>query len=248
MGLQTNTRKTILPKFLHRNCKKIMLVILGISLCIGIVLGHWFWQLRTQLIINSTEPVDSVFVLGGSVNREIYAAKIAKKYPQIPILISQGSKDPCILLIFDENNAIPNRVWLEKCAKNTFGNFVFSVPILANWQVKHVKLITSRTHLPRSKWMAQIFFGLRGIWVEVDIAPEKGVPGNYESKQKTFLDVSRSLLWSLFFRPAQSKCSNIIALKDVDINLWIRHGFRCEKQAKLDEVIKEYKRKLINEQ
>jgi DUF218 domain len=237
MGRQTTTRKQILPTIFPLNCKKIMLIILGISLSIGIVLVHWLWQVRAELQLNATKPVDSILVLGGSINREIYVAKIAKRHPQIPILISQGSKDPCIFLIFSRYNASPERVWLEKCAKNTFENFTFSVPILANWQVHHVKLITSQTHLPRSKWMAQIFFGLRGIWVETDIAPEKGIPGNHESKLKTILDVSRSILWTLFFRPEQSKCNDIIALKDVDLDTWFQQGFRCESQAKLTEII-----------
>ncbi len=238
MGRQTTKLKRILPTFFRFNCKQIKLIILGISIVILIALFNWSWQIFCKLQINSTKPIDSILVLGGSINREIYVAKIAKRYPQIPILISQGSKDPCIFLIFSRYKVSPKRVWLEKCAKNTFQNFVFSVPILANWQVHHVKLITSQTHLPRSKWMAQIFFGLRGIWVETDITPEKGVPGNHESKLKTILDVTRSLVWSLFFRPEQSKCNDIIALKDVNLYTWSQQGFHCENQAKLTNIIK----------
>jgi uncharacterized SAM-binding protein YcdF (DUF218 family) len=238
MGEKTTHKKQILLTFFRFNYKKIKLVILGLSIVIIVVLFNWFWQLGLKLQISATKPVDSILVLGGSINREIYVAKIAKKYPQIPILISQGSKDPCIFLIFSRYNVSPDRVWLEKCAKNTFQNFVFSVPILANWQVHHVKLITSQTHLPRSKWMAQIFFGLRGIWVETDVAPEKGIPGNRESKLKTILDVTRSLLWSLCFRPEQSKCNEIISLKNVNLYTWSKQGFNCESQAKLTNVIK----------
>jgi uncharacterized SAM-binding protein YcdF (DUF218 family) len=237
MKMKKNKQKKILLDFFHYYHKKIALFTLVIFLSISTVVSHWIWQIKTELTINATKPVDSIFVLGGSINREIYVSKIANKYPQVPILISQGSKDPCIFLIFARKKVDPSRVWLEKCAKNTFGNFVSSVPILVNWKAHHVKLITSKTHLPRSKWMAQIFFGMYGIWVETDIAPEKGVPGNQESYLKTFLDVTRSLLWSLMFHPETSECNDIISLKDIDISSWITTGFKCENQAKLNNII-----------
>jgi uncharacterized SAM-binding protein YcdF (DUF218 family) len=237
MGKPTVRLTKNLLAFFWSKRQKIILVILGICLSLGGFLLNWFWQLRVELQTNAAQPVDTIFVLGGSINREIYAAKLAKNYPTIPILISQGSREPCILLVFLQENVSPARVWLEKCAKNTFENFVFSVPDLIDRQARRVKLITSQTHLPRAKWMAQVFFGIRGIAVEIDIAPELGVPGNNESKIKTLLDVSRSLMWSLFIRQQESSCQNIVNLQDINLSTWLQQEFYCERQANLTGII-----------
>ena len=90
------------------------------------------WLLNTGIALHRAvgQPVDAFLVLGGSIQREIYAAELAKQYPETPILISSGSQDPCILYLFDRSLAPKNRIWLEHCADSTFGNFYFALPIL----------------------------------------------------------------------------------------------------------------------
>jgi uncharacterized SAM-binding protein YcdF (DUF218 family) len=176
-------------------------------------------------------PVDVFLVLGGSIQREIYAAELAKQYPQTPILISSGSPDPCIWRLFDRTLAPKHRVWLERCADSTFGNFYFALPILQQWQASHVRLVTSGTHLPRAKWLAQILLGTHGIWVETEPVEETGVPGNQESWLKTGLDVTRSWVWagiSWFYSPV---CPDVIPLSEVNWELWQQRGFKCEHQG-----------------
>jgi len=180
---------------------------------------------------NAAKPIDAFLVLGGSIAREFHVAQLAKQYPDIPILISKGSKDPCILLIFERENAPLNNVWLENCADSTFGNFFYSGPILKEWGVKKVKVITSITHVPRAKLLAEIMLGAQGIGVELELAKEKGIPGNQESVIKTSLDVTRGLFWTLFSQFIKPKCSNITKLVDVDINTWRKSGFECEYQG-----------------
>ncbi|MBD2087643.1 YdcF family protein [Coleofasciculus sp. FACHB-542] len=208
------------------------LLILGIAI-FSVILGTWLLTIMLTLRSAASGPVDAYLVLGGSIRREIYVAQLAKDYPQSRILISQGSPEPCILLIFQRENAPIERVWLEKCADSTFGNFYYSVPILREWGVKKVKLITSGTHLPRAKWLAQILMGAQGIWVEPEIVPEQGIPGNRESSFKTGLDLSRSLLWAMVSQVYQPKCSKLVPLKDVDIKDWRQRGFKCEHQGNL---------------
>ncbi|MCF4969880.1 YdcF family protein [Nostoc sp. CMAA1605] len=204
---------------------------LGLALCL--LLGIWLIIIATNLVVASTKPADAFFVLGGSIRREIYIAQIAKQNPQIPILISQGSKDPCIWLIFQREAADLENVWLEKCANSTFDNFYYGIPILRKWGVNKVKLITSPTHLPRAQWMSQILFGSHGIWVEVEAVEEVGVPGNRESWLKTALDIIRSLLWAVLSQFIHPQCSNITQLSDVDIQAWRNQGFKCERQGNL---------------
>jgi uncharacterized SAM-binding protein YcdF (DUF218 family) len=165
-------------------------------------------------------------VLGGSIAREVYAADIASKNTKIPFLISQGSPEPCILEIFRRKRAILSNIWLEKCANSTFDNFFYSLPILKRWKVRKIKLITSHSHLPRAKWMAQILFGAHGIWIEFDVVQERGVPGNQESYLKTALDVIRSFVWAPLSHFQHPQCANVINLKDVNLDAWRQTGYK----------------------
>ena len=200
-----------------------------------VLIGSWLLHLTLILWLNASKPVNAFLVLGGSISREIYVAQLAQQNPEIPILISHGSDDPCILLIFEREGARLEKVWLEKCADSTFGNFFFSIPILEELGVQKVKVITSATHLPRAKWLAQILLGARGIWGEVEIVPEKGVPGNQEFLVKSALDVARSLLWAPLSQVIKPPCLNIIKLEAVDLDAWQEKGFECENQGKVGQ-------------
>lgn len=202
---------------------------------VGIAIASWLFGIALHLRAAADRPVDAFFVLGGSVRREVYVAELAKQSPQTPILISHGSEDPCIWLIFQREKAPMDRVLLEHCARNTFSNFYFGAPILRQWGARKVKMITSQTHLPRARWMAQIVFGAQGIWVETDVAKETGVPGNYESWLKTTLDVTRSLIWAVASQFVQPKCPDTLRLVEVDMEMWRKQGFKCEHQANLDD-------------
>lgn len=201
------------------------------GLCI--VLGSWLIFTTSALVSASSQPVDALFVLGGSIRREVYVSQARKQYPQIPILISHGSPDPCVWLIFQREATDLSNVWLEKCANSTWENFYYGITILRRWGVKKVMLITSQTHLPRAKLMAQILLGANGIWVQTAIVPERGVPGNRESWLKTSLDLTRSLLWAVFSPIIQPRCSQVTRLADVDMQAWEHRGFQCERQGNL---------------
>ena len=211
--------------------RKILLLLL-----LPIATGLLIWLVGNTILLQSAAkaPVDAYLVLGGSIKREIYIANIAKQYPQTPILISSGSVDPCIVGLFQQKNVPLEKVWLEHCAKSTFGNLYFTLPILQKWGVQHIKLVTSPTHLPRAKWLAQIILGAHGIWVETNIIEEIGVPGNRESVLKTGLDVIRGLFWAVGSQIIEPKCADVVKLAQVDMTQWCQNGFKCERQAKLD--------------
>lgn len=213
----------------QKPCRFLRKFTIGVSLIISI----WLFITTITVFIASSKAVDAFFVLGGSIKREIYVAELAQKYPQIPILISSGSKDPCILLIFQRQTAPMENVWLEKCADSTFDNFYYSIPILRQWGVRKVKLITSTTHLPRAKLMAQILLGSHGMWVSPDIIQEQGIPGNREYWWKTTLDVTRSILWAPISQVIKPQCSDVIKLNQVNLQDWQTRGFKCERQGNL---------------
>lgn len=225
------TTNSSVPK--GKKLKKRWQILQKLTWGLCLVLASWLIITTITLVFASSQGVDAFFVLGGSIRREIYVAQIAKEYPQVPILISTGSPDPCIWLIFQREVDDLSKVWLEKCANSTFENFYYGIPIFKRWRVHKVKLITSATHLPRAKLMAQILFGSHGIWVEVEVVKETGIPGNQESRIKTGLDVTRSLLWAILSQVIHPQCSDVIQLSQVDMASWERRGFRCEHQGNL---------------
>lgn len=204
---------------------RILLAIVAFGMAIALKLLFNVAYGRPQ---NAARPIDAVLVLGGSIYREIYAAELAKRYPDLPILISHGSDDPCIVKIFQYFEARMNNVWLEKCAQSTFENFVFSVPILKGWGARHVKVITSFSHLPRAKWLAQIHFAAQGMAIEVDTPEERGRPGNNEFPVKTLLDVTRSIFWAGVAQLVAVPCWDVIELDRIDLKEWVSQPYRCE--------------------
>lgn len=199
------------------------------------IMGIWLLHTAITLHRAANQPVDTVLVLGGSIKREMYATQLAKQSPQTPILISSGSDAPCILKLFERAKAPIQKVWLERCADSTFGNFYFARPILQRWQANHVIVVTSATHLPRARWLAQILLGASGIWTQIDLVEETGVPGNQESCLKTGLDVTRSLVWagiSQFYSPV---CRQVSPLSAIDKASWEPSDFKCEHQGGLGD-------------
>lgn len=198
-----------------------------------LALGLTLWL--SSLLQGATRPVDAVLVLGGSIRREIYVAQQRVSQPQpLPVLISQGSADPCIEMIFEREHASLAAVWLEKCAQSTFDNFRYSLPVLKQWGSRHVQIVTSRQHLPRAQWMGQIMLGAHGIWVDVVGLEETGRPGNRESLLKTVLDVGRSGVWAVVSQVYWPQCAEMVPLAEVDWADWQAKGFKCEHQAGLD--------------
>ena len=206
-------------KFLRK-----LIPVLGLILIIW--LGINWWRLQNA----GSGKVDAFLVLGGGIYREIYAAQVAIANPTIPILISQGSADPCIWIMFQLQQAPIEKIWLEKCARSTFDNFYFSIPILKQWGVHKVKLITSQSHTPRALWMAKILLGSQGIWVEPEIIPDVVAPGNKEENWKTAIDLGRSVGWAVLSQFYHPLCEEIIPLKEVKFTDWQEMGFRCERR------------------
>lgn len=213
-------------------------ILLGIS---GFIVLSLIVNLAIRLPRNLNHDVDATLVLGGSVQREIYATQLANEYPKIPILISQGSREPCIVDLFRFSAARQSNVWLEKCADSTFQNFFFAVPILKNWGVHKVKVVTSPTHGFRAKWLARIHLGAQGMAVEMDIIRETGIPGNNESSLKTGLDISRSLIWGVFSQIIYPYCWDVTELSKVDLKNWSNQDYQCENRQRLYEKLQRRK-------
>ena len=205
----------------------------GLGLLLAVVTAvllmvHSLWR-------SSQAPTDAYLVLGGSIRREMHMAQLASTFSTpLPILISAGSLDPCIRLLFEQAGASLDQVWLEHCAQSTFDNFFYAVPMLERWGTHRVTLVTSGSHTGRAVTLARILLGAQGIWVEPLIVDETGIPGNQETPLKTTLDVGRSLLWAVVAQVYKPDCGRVLPLASVDLTQWRQRGFNCEHQAGIE--------------
>ncbi|MEO0869280.1 MAG: YdcF family protein [Cyanobacteria bacterium J06642_11] len=214
-------------KILKRS-RQLMLLITAALAVIAIVTGGKLWRASQQ-------ATDAYLVLGGSIRREMHMAQLATDTAQSqPILISSGSMDPCIRLLFEQAGAPLDQVWLEDCAQSTLGNFVYTVPILERWNVHHVTLVTSGSHSRRAVTMARILLGVQGLWVSPLIVDETGIPGNQESLVKTSLDIGRSIGWAIVAQFHKPRCPGLTPLDSVDLEQWRQRGFKCEHQGGIE--------------
>jgi hypothetical protein len=184
-----------------------------------------------QLVIAYYSPTSAYLVLGGTPNRERYAAQLVKAHPDIKVLISGGSENPCIWLIFDKEKTPKDNVWMERCSHNTFDNFYYSAPILSKWGVRKVLLITDPPQSDRVLPMAKIMLGAKGMWVDLCIVPNSG---GQDSRYPMWVDIACSAAWAIVSQVIEPKCSSFTYLPTVDMEYWYKKGFYCAPQAEVD--------------
>lgn len=182
-----------------------------------------------QLLVAANKPVQAFLALGGSAYSEVYLARRAKECPQAGILVSGGSEDPCVYLIFQKHGAPMENVWLEHCAGNTFENLYYSLAILDRWRVQKIVLVTDAPHSVRALPMAQILLGSRGIWVDLELIPE--VLSQPASNTEKLLGIALSAGGALLCQFFQPHCVQVSHLSEVDMVYWNKHGFYCQPQA-----------------
>lgn len=233
----TNFRHQNQPKyqdFLTKKLKKrkllkniVFIPIIIFSISTFSLLGHLI-----QAQQNSSQPVGAYLVLGGSIMREIYIAKVESLTPEIPVIISSGSDAPCVYYIFKNQQVPIDNVWIEGCARSTFTNFIYPISILKKWGVKKVEVITSETHLPRADLLAKILLNSKGIALQLTaIKEERGISGNNESTLKTIIDTTRSIGWAFISQFISPRCNSLMNLKDINWKKWNKAGFSCERRG-----------------
>ena len=137
------------------------------------------------------EP-QAILTLGGGREREIFTAKFALQHPDLPIWVSSGTKEMLAREIFQDIGVNNQRIYIDRRATDTVTNFTTLVNDFKQQKIRHIYLITSDFHLPRSKAIAAIVFGSKGIaHTPVAIATDREL----ESRLKIVRDVSRSIFW-----------------------------------------------------
>jgi len=134
-------------------------------------------------------------VLGGSPEREQFAAQFAKSNPEVEIWVSSGSNPEYAQWVFDEAH-VPSEQWqLDYSAVDTVTNFTTLIEKLQSKDIKEVYLLTSDYHMRRASVVAQIVLGSRGIRFKPVEIPTQQQPERPETVAREVRDGARSLLW-----------------------------------------------------
>jgi uncharacterized SAM-binding protein YcdF (DUF218 family) len=165
---------------------KSRLKLLTIPLILAI-LGWLYYDLRPHWV----KP-EAIFVLGGHADRERFAAKLAKEYPDLPIWVSSGSPRRYVKKIFKKAGIPLERLHLDYNARDTVTNFTSLADQLKARGIDSVYLITSDNHMGRARLVGEIVFGSRGIVIKPVTVPSQSPP---EPLEKSLRDGFRAILW-----------------------------------------------------
>lgn len=134
----------------------------------------------------------AILILGGGRGREEFAAKFAKKHPDLHLWLSTGVNDEVAEIIFQDAEIPKEQVHLDRRATDTVTNFTTLVDEFNSLRIQHSYLITSDYHMPRSRAIAALVFGSRGIAVTSVSFPTNR---SREPRLQTLRDCIRSVLW-----------------------------------------------------
>lgn len=137
-------------------------------------------------------PPSAIFVLGGAEEREIYAAKLAQKQPNLSVWVSGGAPQDYAKKVFHKYGVTDDRLHLDYQAQDTVTNFTTLVQELKAQGIESVYLVTSDNHMRRARVIGEIVFGSQGILIKPLSVPSQYPPEPWE---KSFRDGIRSILW-----------------------------------------------------
>lgn len=154
-----------------------------------IPIAFWFGykEIKTHL-----EPPKAVLVLGGSHEREKFAAQFALENPDLPIWVSGGSSEWYVRKVFAKAGIESSRLNLDYQAVDTVTNFTTLVDELKARGIDSIYLITSDYHMRRASVIGEIVLGSRGIVFKSVSVPSEKPP---EPVEKSVRDGARAILW-----------------------------------------------------
>lgn len=156
-------------------------------LVLPVLLWLGYQEIKSQL-----EQPQAILVLGGSTQREKFAAEFSLKHSDLPIWVSSGSPKGYAQRVFAKAGVNQNRLHLDYRAVDTVTNFTTLVDELQARGIKSIYLITSDYHMRRARIIGDIVLGSRGIDFKPVSVPSERPP---EPLQKVIRDGARALLW-----------------------------------------------------
>ena len=108
-------------------------------------------------------PPDSVMVLSGNITRIPRALALCQQYQPRNFLISGGPHTPSstwgteILALARQAGVDPARCLVEDRAHSTYSNFQYMLPVLHDYNLHHILVVSSWYHTRRVAWLARHF-------------------------------------------------------------------------------------------
>jgi uncharacterized SAM-binding protein YcdF (DUF218 family) len=157
------------------------------GLIVLLLLGMGYRQVESLL-----QRPQAVLVLGGSPEREKFAATFAHEHPELPIWVSSGSNPEYSEWLFTEAGITANRLHLDYQAVDTVTNFTTLVDQFKSKGINSIYLITSDYHMRRASVIGEIVLGSRGIDFKTVSVPSQR---SAEPIDKVVRDGARAVLW-----------------------------------------------------
>ncbi len=154
--------------------------------------GSLLWLSRSWLL-TPVPPPQLILVLGGDVDRERLAARLASA-DGLPVVVSGGSNPEYARWLFQRQGIDRHQVQLDYRAHDTLTNFTSLVDELKQAQVRHVLLVTSSDHMDRALLIGRIVAGSRGIAL-TPVSVPCGDRCHAEEIGKVWGDGVRAMVW-----------------------------------------------------
>lgn len=158
-----------------------------------LVLMAWL-SVQLTLAYRQAPTPQAILVLEGQTSRVRFAAQFSRQHPNLPLWVSGNPQGQALNESIFRQAAVPSAlVQYDSCATDTVTNFTCTVSDFKARRIRHVYVITSDYHMPRSLAIATIVFGSRGIGVTPVALPAPD--RDPESPLRTLRDCLRSLVW-----------------------------------------------------
>ncbi|MGB3639860.1 MAG: YdcF family protein [Rivularia sp. (in: cyanobacteria)] len=172
----------------------------GLTLLI-VLIG--FIPVRINIAFRQAPTPQAIFVLGGDYNRTRFAGEFWQSRRDLDIWVSDFGR------YLDEHRRIlkkfgvsDERLHLDGAATDTVTNFTSLADDFVDDNLQHIYLITSDYHMRRSRAIATVVLGSRGV-VVTPVAVDSGRDED-EALVRVVRDFGRSLLWVLSGRTGAS--------------------------------------------
>ncbi|MDA0673251.1 MAG: YdcF family protein [Cyanobacteria bacterium] len=159
------------------------------------------WVGQGQVKAHLRQP-EAILVLGGSPEREHFAAEFAQDHPDLEIWVSSGTNPEYAEWLFHEAAISRDRVHLDYQAVDTVTNFTTLVDDLEAAGIHSVYLITSDYHMRRAMIIGQIVLGSRDISFKPVVVPS--AHPEPETLLRGVRDGARAILWVFTGRTGSS--------------------------------------------
>ncbi|MEA5527975.1 YdcF family protein [Nodularia spumigena] len=172
--------------------------------CLGMFTIATAIPLRLAIALQQKPHPQAILMLSGDSSRPKFTREMAQEFPDLPIWVSVG--DPEIRSILDDldNQGLQggDRIQYDNRATDTVTNFTTMVAPLQQNNIRHVYLVTSDYHMPRSQAIATIVFGSQGIAFTPVSVPSQS--SQREALPRISRDIGRSVLWLVTGRTGAS--------------------------------------------